>query len=264
LYESPSLSSRVVGHAAKFAIYIALRQQESFLEVGNDPLSKKAAGWVPPGHVLLWATKEALRPNKANSERQPLRLWTAKSDVGNRAKVAYEEIADADPPPPYPVLEADGSQYRIAMTWQTADFTATGVDSAWTAAVAVPDDVRFFYYVSRDELRTDFESINQALLDLGSGGSSEHPINELLKPHVRITVGDQIDLQKEDDLPLLRRILRNLRNPLSTTEKQPADIERDTARMKQDLVHLREFYQNPDNWNAQGEGWLPREYLPAR
>lgn len=173
LYESPSLSSRVVGHAAKFAIYVALRRQESFLEVGNDPLSKTAVGWVPRGHVLLWATREALRPNKANSERQPLRLWTAKSDVGNREKVAYEEIADADPPPPYPVLEADGSQYRIAMTWQSEDFSANGVDSAWTGAVAVPDEVRFFYYVSRDELRTDFESINQALLDLGSGGSSE-------------------------------------------------------------------------------------------
>jgi len=72
--------------------------------------------------------------------------------------------------------------------------------------------------VSRDEVRADFESLNQALLDLAGGGSSEHPINELLKPHVRLTVGEQIDLRNEDDLPLLRRILRNLRN-LSATRR---------------------------------------------
>jgi len=75
-------------------------------------------------------------------------------------------------------------------------------------------------------------------------------------------VGEQIDLRNEDDLPLLRRILRNLRNPLSNAEKQPADIRRDSERMKRNLSQMRQFYQNPDSWNAQGQGWLPREYLP--
>lgn len=262
LFSEASTDSTVLGKAKSFSIYVALAQQGDFVQLGTDSLSGKPAGWVRRNDILMWTTKEALRPNKANGERRPLRLWERKEAIGS-PKVTYEERLDADPSQPYPVLESDAGRYRIALTWQADDYRDQGVSTAWTDKVVVPDEVRFFYYTTRDELRGDFESVNQALLALDSGGNSEHPLVALLKPHVRVTVGEQIDL-RGDDLPLFRRILRDLRNPISIAERQPADIKRDSERMKADLKHLRDFYQNNDNWNSQGEGWLPREYLPGR
>jgi len=66
-----------------------------------------------------------------------LQVWSSKPDIDNPAKVTFEERLDSDPSSPYPVLESDAGRYRIALTWQSADFRDYGVDTAWTRVVAV-------------------------------------------------------------------------------------------------------------------------------
>jgi hypothetical protein len=263
LRASPSESAGSVQHASAMASYVVVAKEGEFYHLGLDPRSAQGVGWVNRRDILLWTTKEGLQPNRDDPVNDPLLLWPDKRFIGNRNQKYYRQRAKAASEQPSPVLDVDGGRYQIAMRWQSTDYAERGIREAWTDRVAEPQDVRFYYFTTRDDVREMFERVNQSLLELTSGGASDHPLIAFFKEHVGMTVGEQIDM-RENDLSMLQRVLRDLRNPISIAEKQPAEIRRDAERMKRDLRRLRDFYQNPDHWNAQGEGWLPRDHLPGR
>lgn len=262
ILDAPSPNAGVKYHAKAMTPFVVLTRGE-YYKLGTDPKSDQAVGWVHHRDLHEWTTKEGLQPNYANADRRPLLLWEDKRHIGNEDEEHFVERPDNAQDQPFPVSESDDGRYRIVLRWQSDDYQSRGVTRAWTDRVAVPDDVRFFYLTTKDDVREMFENVNQALLELNSAGASDHPLIKFYNEHVAVTVGEEIDM-KEDDLPTLRRVLRDLRNPISIAEKQPAEIRRDAERMRRDLKRLREFYQNPEHWNDRGEGWLPREYLPGR
>jgi hypothetical protein len=262
VYSSPSTEQPTANRLPMFQSYFPQEQRAKFFRVGNDPTSEQSIGWVRANDVILWPTREALRPNRGNPDRKRLHVWRNRGDIGNPALITYDEDEDADPSRPYPVLEAAGKSYLIALTWQTADFSDVGVDAAWTQPLDVPDDVQFYYLTTRSELQKNFEQLNAALLDLSSGSHSEHPVVQLLKKNVDISVGEKVETG-ENDPNVLRRILRDLRNPMKIAEKQPAEIRAESANMQRTLARLRRFYQNAANWDDRGIGWLPADAVPG-
>ncbi|HEY2325790.1 MAG TPA: hypothetical protein VGJ82_23235 [Thermoanaerobaculia bacterium] len=261
VFSSPADSSATAERLPMFETYFPLHQNGGFVELTNDPMSDKPVGWVRSKSVLLWTTREALRPNRQNTDRHPLRLWTRLSDVGH-GQPEYEEDLDADPPRPYPVLDRSGRSYEIAMTWQSSDFSDAGVDTAWTGPLDVPDDARFYYLTTRSELQRHFEEMTAALNDLASGQHAKNPVVALLKGNVALAAGDKID-SDTDDVGVLQKILSDLRNPLKIAKMQSSEIHRESANMKRQLDRLRHFYLNSDNFNSRGIAWVPAEDLPG-
>lgn len=262
LFSAPDAATATDRRLPMFESYFPLHRRGEFLDLSNDPTSEKSIGWVKASSALIWPTREALRPNKSNVDRKPLRLWRRREDVGNSALVAYDEDPEADPAKPYPVIDDAVGSYEIALTWQSADFANIGVDTAWTGRLDIPDDARFYYLTTREELKRRYEEMNAALLDLTGGKNSRNPLIQLLKSNINIATGDKID-SGDEDVGLLRRILRDLRNPLKIAAMQPSEVRRDSANMRRKLERLRRFYQNRDNWNERGIGWLPAEDLPG-
>jgi hypothetical protein len=261
LFSAPNAAAATGERLPMFESYFPLRRREDYIELANDPMSDKSIGWVDKKSVLLWPTRETLRPNKENTERQPLRLWVRLQDVG-RAEPAFEEDLEADPAKPYPVLSKSGRNFQIAMTWQKSDYSDGGVATAWTSPIDIPDDARFYCLVTRNELKRVLESVTAALIDLASGKHAENPIVKLLKGNVEITAGDKIDTG-DDDLGLMRKILRDLQNPLKIASKQSSEIRSESTNMKRQLDRLRRFYLTNDNFDGRGMAWLPEEDLPG-
>lgn len=263
LLASPSATAERSRHAPAMASFVVVKQEGDFYQLGLDPKSDASVGWVNKRDILLWTTKEGLQPSRPDPQNDPLLLWPEQKNIGNRNQKHYRQRPDAASEEPLPVLHADSGRYQVAAHWQSSDYANRGVRELWTDRVSEPQDVRFYYFTTKDDVRQMFERVNQSLLELSSGGASDHPLIAFFKEHVGMTVGEQIDLQ-ENDLSMMQRVLRDLRNPISIAEKQPAEIKRDAERMKRDLRRLRDFYQNPDHWNERGEGWLPRDHLPGR
>jgi hypothetical protein len=261
VYTSPRADAATEQRLPMFESYFPVAGEAGFLRVGNDPMSEQSIGWLRKSDVLLWPTREALSPNRANPDRKMLTLWLRRDEVGDAQRVAYDEDPDADQSKPYPVLDVSKGSFKIALTWQTSDFSDVGVDTAWTQPLEVPDDARFFYLTTRNELKKDIEEMNAAFADLDAGTHAEHPIIRFLKKNVDMTIGEKVD--SGDDTNVLRQILSVLRNPLKIAREQPAEIRRDSANLRRKLGKLREFSQNGANWNSRGTGWLPAEYLPG-
>ncbi|MEA2571245.1 MAG: hypothetical protein QOI24_3246 [Acidobacteriota bacterium] len=261
VYSSPNGGAATTKRLSMFESYFPIEASGDYVRVGNDPMSAASLGWVRRSEVILWPTREAMRPNTSNPDRRPLLLWDKRDSVGDLRSVRYRENAGSEPPQPYPVLAVDRGALLIALTWQSADYSRIGVNTAWTPPLTIPDDARFYYLTTREELKRHFEQYNQTLLEMRSGVSPDAPILKLLKNHVEVTVGEHID--HDDDPGFLRRILRELRNPLRLTDRQDADIRRDSETMRRKLAKLRTFYENPENWSTRGIGWLPADYLPG-
>jgi hypothetical protein len=244
-----------------FESYFPLHERDGCIELTNDPTSEKSIGWVRRNAVLLWGTREALRPNRENTERKPLRLWNRLQEVG-KIQPEFEEDLESDPPKPFPVLGKSGRSFEIAMTWQSSDYSGGGVATAWTSPVEIPDDARFFCLVTRPELQHALQGMTAALIDLSSGSHAENPIVKLLKGNVEITAGAGTDTA-DDDVGVLRKILRDLQNPLKIATMQSSDMRRESANMKRHLDRLIHFYLNSDNFDARGIGWIPEQDLPG-
>lgn len=262
VYREASANSASGERLPMFESFFSIHEQGSFVELAGDPFSGKSIGWVERKHVILWATREAIKPNRGNPSRRLTNLWRRVEDVGREDKITFVEDPENDPPNPYPVLEAKNRSYHIAVPWQSEDFERVGVSTGWTDHLEVPDDVHFYYLITRTDLQHDLERLDDALLQLRSGPHAAHPIVSLLRGTAHVTVGEGID-DSSGDPTLIRRILRQLRNPLSITEKQPADIKQEGERMRLKLSKLRRFYNDQSNFNARGIGWVAREDLPA-
>lgn len=261
VFSAPNDSSATSQRLPMFESYFPLHQNNGFIELTNDPTSDKPLGWVRKNAVLLWTTREALRPNRQNTDRHPLQLWSRLQDVGHTPPL-YDEDLDADPPRPYPVLDRSGRSYEIAMTWQSSDFSGGGVDSAWSGPLDVPDDARFYYITTKSELQRHVEEMSAALIDLASGQHAKNPIVVLLKGNVALAAGDKID-SGDDNVGILQKILSDLRNPLKIAKMQSSEIHRESANMTRQLDRLRRFYRNSDNFNSRGIAWVPAEDLPG-
>jgi len=255
-------SSAGVEQAAMFSTWFAAARKDGYILLSRDPMREDSAvGWVPERRVLLWATKEAMRPNYDNPSRRRFDLWKKRDDAGIAGRPGYDENDDSDAKP-CPVLESDNGFYKVAMIWQKHDYSDIGVGTAWTAKLTVPDDVRFYYLTTRSELQSDIEGFAESLVELRGGSNSEHPVLQLLKKNVNVRVGRNVT-NEGDDVSAVRRILRELRGPSHIADRQPAEIRRDAERMQQRLKRLRQFYEEPKQWDSRGFGWLPSEYLPG-
>jgi len=260
VYSAPRDDAPTARRLDMFTLWYPFERRGPFIRIGSSALSDKTIGWVKADEVVVWTTKEGIAPNYANPARRPFDLWKSLENAGTYGHADYRENEDFDIEP-YPVLASQNGHYNVAVLYQNKEATEVAVDTAWTANLEVPGEARFYYLTTRPELKEDLEQITTSILELNSGSSAEHPILQLLKKHVDIAVARDITTD-EDDAGLLRRILRELRGPQSVASMQPAEIRRDAEKMKKSLGDLKRFYEEKDNWDEQGFGWLPSELVP--
>lgn len=98
--------------------FIFKRSRDGFL-VGDGTVGNAAIGWVPKDHVRTWNTQQVLYfINKQAEDRQPVRIWRRREDVGKLDQPYFEEnLNRGETSEPFPVLEKDGDFVKVAFLW---------------------------------------------------------------------------------------------------------------------------------------------------
>jgi hypothetical protein len=260
VYNNPHERSRSRNGLGFFTAFFILDKKNGFYKVGTDPFSEQSLGWIKMTDGIEWSHKEALEL-KINPNA-PVYIWKNKTEIGNIDKAEYEQRTDNPKRIPYPMLDADGDKYKIALTWQTQTWDGKGVDAGWTAPLKTPKDAEIVCYITRHELEKRMVKILATLKDLENKPYSDHPIIKLFKEDLGITFGKGLDLEDES-IGFLKKIAEEAPKLPGIFEKQPAEIRSEFQKMWRTFDLLRAFYENSSNWDKRGGGWIPLKLIPG-
>ncbi len=261
IYTNPDLASRSGKKVGFFETFFIFNKKDGFYQIGTDPFSEQTLGWIRKNDGILWDHREALQL-KVNPHARPIYIWENKADIGHRRKVDYTQRLDNPRTIQYPMLEVNGENYKIALTWQTSTWDERGVATGWTSPIKTPQDATVVFYITRHELETSMEKLLTTLKELKNKPYSDHPIIQLFKEDLGLTFGQGLSLEDES-LGFLKKVAGEAPRMPDVFKKLPGEVRGEFEKNWQTFMRLKNFLENQNNWDKRGGGWIPMELIPG-
>lgn len=261
VYNKPETGSQSGKALGFFKAFFVFKEKGGFYQIGTDPLSEQTLGWIKKLDGIVWHHREALEL-KVKPNAQPIYIWENKADVNNTSKVNYEQRTDNSKRLRYPVLDVNGHHYKIALTWQTANWDKKGAAAGWTSPIKTPQDANVVCYITRQELETRLEKLLAILKELQTKPYSDHPIIQLFKEDLGITFGQGLDLEDES-IGFLKKVAGEAPKMPAVFKKHPDEIRGELRKVWKTFTRLRVFFEDSSNWDNRGGGWIPIELIPG-
>lgn len=260
VYNKPETGSRAMDTVKFFEKFFVYKKKNGFYQIGDDPLSGQTRGWIKKSNGIIWPHQEAL--DLKNNNAQPIYIWEKKAEIGNVNEVDYEQRIDNPKSIPYPMLDVDGHHYKIALTWQTANWDSKGAAAGWTSTMQTPRDAEVVCYTTRKELETRLEKLLATIKELQTKPFSDHPIIQLFKEDLGITFGQGLDLE-DQSIGFLKKVAGEAPKMPAVFQKHPDEIRGELQKVWKTFTRLRSFFEDSSNWDKRGRGWIPIELIPG-
>ena len=259
VYSRPSPSSSRSSNLEFFEHYYVFEQTAGFYRVGKNPYQAETLGYVKKSDALLWSTREALKLTPSSSGKTYY-FWKNENEVGQIDKAHF--MLDPDYIKPLPILESVSGRYKVAVDFQSDDYSVDGAVVAWTSALSIPGDGVVLCQATKQELGRRIEGLQVAIRNLQTRPSSDDPIIKMYQEVLGITFGPEIDA--EIDQPhILKLIAGEAPEVPKIFSKNPSELRSDTERMKRSLGRMVSFYQESQNWDEQSRSWVPIDFIPG-